>query len=66
MYGEFLYTINQYQKELNTQAASYFRTLDEQGLYGSLIIIAIAFIYGIIHAAGLGHGKAVIASYFLS
>lgn len=66
MYGEFLHTINQYQKELNTQVASYFRTLDEQGLYGSLIIIAIAFIYGIIHAAGPGHGKAVIASYFLS
>jgi len=35
-------------------------------LYGSLIIVAIAFIYGVIHAAGPGHGKAVVASYFLS
>jgi len=66
LYGEFLHHINQYQRELNSQIASSFRGLDEQGLYGSLIIIAIAFIYGIIHAAGPGHGKAVVASYFLS
>jgi len=31
-----------------------------------LSLIAIAFIYGVLHAAGPGHGKAVAASYLLS
>ena len=31
-----------------------------------LILIASAFVYGIIHAAGPGHGKAVALSYILS
>lgn len=66
LYGEFLYHINGYQKELNHTIASSFRGLDETGLSGSLLIIGIAFLYGVVHAAGPGHGKAVVASYFLS
>jgi ABC-type nickel/cobalt efflux system permease component RcnA len=30
-----------------------------------LYILAVAFIYGLVHALGPGHGKMVIASYFL-
>ncbi|WP_200414328.1 nickel/cobalt transporter [Arcobacter sp. FWKO B] len=66
LWGEFIYNLNNYQKILNANIASSFRQIDELGLYGSLIIIAIAFAYGAIHAAGPGHGKAIVASYFLS
>ncbi len=66
LWGKFIYEINSYQKILNTNIASSFKQVDELGVYGSLIIIAIAFVYGIVHAAGPGHGKAVVASYFLS
>ncbi|WP_298752555.1 hypothetical protein, partial [uncultured Arcobacter sp.] len=66
LWGKFIYEINSYQKILNTNIASSFKQVDEAGIYGSLTIIAIAFVYGIVHAAGPGHGKAIVASYFLS
>lgn len=66
IWGKFIYEINSYQKILNTNIASSFKQVDEAGIYGSLTIIAIAFVYGIVHAAGPGHGKAIVASYFLS
>jgi|GEM_PF-6365627 len=66
LFGHIIYHINSYQRILNTEIASSFRQIDESGLYGSLIIIAIAFIYGVIHAVGPGHGKALVGTYFLS
>lgn len=66
LWGTFIQELNLYQKNLNATIASAFRGLDEQGLYGALVIIGIAFVYGVIHAVGPGHGKAVVASYFLS
>ncbi|MBE0496034.1 MAG: hypothetical protein IBX45_06460 [Campylobacterales bacterium] len=66
LWGEFIQHLNTYQKALNTTLASSFRTLDEQGLSGALLLIGISFLYGVVHAVGPGHGKAVVASYFLT
>ena len=36
------------------------------GFAAVLTLIGIAFLYGVFHAAGPGHGKAVVISYFLA
>lgn len=67
MYGEFLHTIVQWQYQLNSYIATTIRSLnDENSLSVSLSILLVAFLYGAIHAAGPGHGKALVAFYFTS
>jgi len=67
MYNELIRLITQWQYELNRFIASNIKELkDESSLSTSLLIIAVAFIYGLVHAAGPGHGKALVAFYFTS
>jgi len=67
MYGSFLQTITEWQYFLNKFISSNIRELkDDTSLTTSLVIIGIAFIYGVVHAAGPGHGKALVAFYFTS
>ena len=35
-------------------------------LTASLLLIAVSFAYGVLHAAGPGHGKAIVSSYMLA
>lgn len=66
-YGDFLRTIVQWQYELNSYISTTIRSLnDENSLSLSLSILFVAFLYGAIHAAGPGHGKALVAFYFTS
>lgn len=47
---------------INTQLAAIKRGDESSALWGGLVI---AFLYGVFHALGPGHGKTVIAGYFL-
>jgi len=66
-YSSFLKQIVLWQYELNSYISTTIRSInDENNLSVSLLIIGIAFLYGLIHAAGPGHGKALVAFYFTS
>jgi len=64
-YHSFLSIIISYQQKLNILMTDYFDALDSGNETMALYIILVAFLYGLIHAIGPGHGKMVIASYFL-
>ncbi len=67
LYNKFLHTLTGWQYDLNSYISTSIRSLnDENSLSTSALILGIAFVYGLIHAAGPGHGKALVALYFTS
>jgi nickel/cobalt transporter (NicO) family protein len=56
-----------FQREVNRLIAQHMRAIREgEGSIPLLIGIGLAFLYGVIHTLGPGHGKLVVVSYFLS
>jgi len=65
IYNEIIKHIVIWQYELNRIIATNIRDInDENYLSIYSLVIGIAFLYGLIHAAGPGHGKALVALYF--
>jgi nickel/cobalt exporter len=63
----FMDRIGNWQQQLNQKMAVLIKEARERGSIRPLLgLIAIAFMYGVLHAAGPGHGKAVATSYLLS
>jgi ABC-type nickel/cobalt efflux system permease component RcnA len=63
----FLDKISEWQRRLNLKIAALTRKAKENGSTEPLLLLlGLAFAYGVLHAAGPGHGKAVTASYLLS
>ncbi|MFT0532598.1 nickel/cobalt transporter [Castellaniella hirudinis] len=62
-WGRFLAWIMTMQAELHRQLAAAIRLVAEQGWTATWPLIGISLLYGVFHAAGPGHGKAVIATY---
>jgi nickel/cobalt transporter (NicO) family protein len=55
------------QKSLNESLAAITRSLQGSGsLSGLLFVMLVSLAYGIFHAAGPGHGKTIISSFFLA
>lgn len=50
----------------NTQISHYFELIDEGDWKISATIFAFSFAYGVIHALGPGHGKALLSGYLLA
>jgi ABC-type nickel/cobalt efflux system permease component RcnA/ABC-type uncharacterized transport system substrate-binding protein len=55
------------QKELNNRLNSFATDIRDDPLGPALwTFLGLAFVYGVVHAVGPGHGKTVVCSYFLS
>jgi nickel/cobalt transporter (NicO) family protein len=56
------------QQRLNRELAAAVKALKSEGnaLWSTGVLAFIGFAYGVLHAAGPGHGKAVISSYVLA
>ena len=66
-YNQLVKQIIMLQYQLNSYISTTIRSLNEDNSFStSLLILGIAFLYGLIHAAGPGHGKALVAFYFTS
>lgn len=65
IYNGFLNFVVSSQQKINLMISDYFDRLDSGDTSVFIYILAVSFIYGLVHALGPGHGKMVIASYFL-
>lgn len=65
IYNGFLNFVVSSQQKINLMISNYFDRLDSGDSFVFIYILAVSFIYGLVHALGPGHGKMVIASYFL-
>lgn len=55
------------QQRLHRSLAGAIRTLKEEGsVTAAWALIALSFLYGLFHAAGPGHGKAVLSAYLVT
>ena len=65
-FNQILKKFIELQQQLNAMISTDFREIgDENALIPILSILSIAFIYGVVHAMGPGHGKILVSSYFL-
>ena len=66
-YSKFMQWLIALQYEINSYISSTIRSLNDENSFSvSLLILGIAFLYGLVHAIGPGHGKALVALYFTS
>jgi len=63
LWSQLLVWIMTAQAELHQQLATAMRVVAQQGWAATWPLIGISLLYGVFHAAGPGHGKAVIATY---
>jgi ABC-type nickel/cobalt efflux system permease component RcnA len=55
------------QRDLNREIGRHMRAIRDGNSHWSLVGgLAFAFLYGVLHALGPGHGKFVVVSYFIS
>lgn len=54
------------QQALHRELAGAVREAGQAGIAAAWGLIAISFLYGVFHAAGPGHGKAILTTYLLA
>lgn len=66
MLSSLAMTFAEANRYFNTELSSYFRAIDQGSLMPMVLIFALSFGYGVVHAIGPGHGKALVAGYLLA
>jgi len=64
-FASVLLWIQQEQKAFYRSMTNTLKTI-RSGEGGFWLLVGLSFLYGVLHAAGPGHGKAVISSYMLA
>lgn len=66
-FGSFMNWVMQTQQKLHKQLADSVKRLkDGNALAAALALAGLSFVYGVLHAVGPGHGKAIISSYVIA
>lgn len=65
MFAGLMAWINAQQQDFYRALTGSLRSMRDEGS-GAWMLVALSFAYGVFHAAGPGHGKAVISSYMLA
>jgi len=65
LFAEWLNWINVQQQAFYRSLTEALKAMREDGTH-LWVLVGLSFLYGIFHAAGPGHGKAVISSYMLA
>lgn len=64
-FASFLFWIQQQQQGFYRSLTGALQSI-RSGNGGAWLLVTLSFTYGVLHAAGPGHGKAVISSYMLA
>jgi nickel/cobalt exporter len=66
-FGSLLSWVAQTQQKMQRQLATAVKRLKQGNALGAgLFLAGLSFMYGVVHAAGPGHGKAIISSYVIA
>ncbi|BFM49991.1 nickel/cobalt transporter [Marinomonas sp. THO17] len=67
LYQDFIQWVIAQQANFHRELVSLVRAISKGGSTALLwSLVSVSFLYGVFHAAGPGHGKAVISSYMLA
>ncbi|WP_135081907.1 nickel/cobalt transporter [Terasakiella sp. SH-1] len=66
IWSELVYYIRTQQQAFHRELAGAIRALQSGGIQALWGMVGVSFLYGVFHAAGPGHGKAIIGTYLLS
>lgn len=66
LFGPVINKVSRWQRKLKREISGHLKAFrDGGGSLSAMTLLLVSFIYGVVHAVGPGHGKAMAASYFL-